>query len=137
MPRANVSASKIFYKGRSDDFIVFVDDLTALNNWRHDRSIPLSDVVNGWKIFVTHGYVSPFWLCWWQVLMVSSHGAQGILDGASNASLDNEFGTHKEEECMVKILEGGEYQNITVCFFLSFWLCTGADLATTGQGEPE
>lgn len=63
MPRANAPASKIFYKGKVDDFIVFVDDLTTLNNWRKDRSIPLADVINGWKIFVTHRYVlsHPSW----------------------------------------------------------------------------
>ncbi|OJJ49105.1 hypothetical protein ASPZODRAFT_129505 [Penicilliopsis zonata CBS 506.65] len=94
MPRSNDNTSKIFYKGRSDDFVVFVDDLTTLNNWRKDKSVPLTDVVNGWKIFVTH-----------------KHGAQGVLDGASNASLENEFGTANEDDCMVKILEGGEYQN--------------------------
>jgi hypothetical protein len=54
MPRANEPTSKIFYKGRSDDFIVFVDDLEVLHKWKNDRSIPLSDVLNGWKIFVTH-----------------------------------------------------------------------------------
>ncbi|RMJ27049.1 hypothetical protein PHISP_02058 [Aspergillus sp. HF37] len=96
MPRSNTPVSKIFYKGRVDDFIVFVDDLTILNDWRRDRSIPLSRVLNGWKIFVTH-----------------SHGSQGVLDGASKASLDNEFGTAKDDECMVKILEMGEYQTYT------------------------
>ncbi|KAJ5087014.1 RNA binding protein [Penicillium alfredii] len=96
MPRANDPTSKIFYKGRSDDFIVFVDDLEILHKWKNDRSIPLSEVLNGWKIFVTH-----------------SHGAQGVLDTASKASLNNEFGTNNEDECMIKILEGGEYQNYT------------------------
>lgn len=56
MPRANSAVSKIFYKGQVDDFIVFVDDLTILNDWRKDRSIPLARVLNGWKIFVTHRY---------------------------------------------------------------------------------
>lgn len=55
MPRANDPVSKIFYKGRSDDFVVFIDDLEILQKWKKDRSIPLSDVLNGWKIFVTHG----------------------------------------------------------------------------------
>lgn len=55
MPRANDSTHKIFYKGRSEDFIVFVDDLDILQKWKGDRSIPLTDVLNGWKIFVTHG----------------------------------------------------------------------------------
>ncbi|EAW16574.1 SBDS family protein [Aspergillus fischeri NRRL 181] len=94
--RANDPSSKVFYKGNSDDFIVFVDDPAALKNWKNDRSIPLSDVVNGFKIFVTH-----------------RHGSQGVLDGASNASLDNEFGTHNIDDCIVKILERGTFQTYT------------------------
>lgn len=58
MPRANDPTSKIFYKGRSDDFVVFVNDLEILKKWRHDRTIPLAEVVNGWKVFVTHRYAS-------------------------------------------------------------------------------
>ncbi|EAW06959.1 SBDS family protein [Aspergillus clavatus NRRL 1] len=91
--RATEHTSKVFYKGASDDFIVFVDDPAILKKWKTDRSISLTDVVNGYKIFVTH-----------------KHGSQGVLDGASNASLDNEFGTHNVDDCIVKILEKGEYQ---------------------------
>lgn len=121
MPRSNTPASKIFYKGRVDDFIVFVDDLTTLNDWRRDRSIPLARVLNGWKIFVTHRYSSGL-LDYAQGKADSrSHGSQGVLDGASKASLDNEFGTSKEEDCMVKILEGGEYQSYTVSLHM-IWL---------------
>lgn len=54
MPRANETTSKIFYKGKSDDFVVFVDDFEILKKWKNDRSIPLADVLNGWKIFITH-----------------------------------------------------------------------------------
>ncbi|KAJ5769822.1 uncharacterized protein N7511_001873 [Penicillium nucicola] len=93
MARGNDTASKIFYKGKSEDFIVFVDDLEILQKWKNDRSIALVDVLNGWKIFVTH-----------------SHGAQGVLDTASKNMLQNEFGTDNEDACMVKILEGGEFQ---------------------------
>lgn len=49
-----------------------------------------------------------------------SHGAQGILDGASKGALENEFGTSNDDECMVKILEMGEYQATTVSWIL-FW----------------
>ncbi|OGM50067.1 RNA binding protein [Aspergillus bombycis] len=94
MPRANEPTAKVFYKGAAEDFIVFVDDIQVLNNWRKDRSIPLADVVNGFKIFVTH-----------------RHGAQGIMDGASKGILDTEFGTSNEDECIQKILENGEYQS--------------------------
>ncbi|KAF4759841.1 hypothetical protein N7455_012599 [Penicillium solitum] len=96
MARGNETANKIFYKGSSDDFIVFVDDLEILQKWKSDRSVPLTEVLNGWKIFVTH-----------------SHGAQGVLDTASQSALQNEFGTTNDDECMVKILEGGEYQATT------------------------
>ncbi|PYI29261.1 DUF1960-domain-containing protein [Aspergillus indologenus CBS 114.80] len=94
MPRAVEQTSKMFYKGSSDDFVIFVDDNDVVNKWRNDRSIPLADVVNGFKIFVTH-----------------KHGAQGILDNASKSSLQNEFGTDNEDECLIKILENGEFQS--------------------------
>lgn len=42
-------------------------------------------------------------------------GAQGQLDGASNAVLDNEFGTHAEEEVIKQILEKGSMQESEVC----------------------
>ena len=42
------------------------------------------------------------------------HGAQGVLDGASKAVLDNEFGTSNEDECIKKILEGGTVQTTDV-----------------------
>lgn len=58
MPRANEQQSRVFYKGKVDDFVIFVDDAQALNNWRKDRTIPLAQVLNGWKIFVTHRYVT-------------------------------------------------------------------------------
>ena len=54
MPRGNDTAAKMYYKGSSEDFIVFVDDLEILQKWKNDRSIALADVLNGWKIFVTH-----------------------------------------------------------------------------------
>ncbi|KAJ5884723.1 hypothetical protein N7495_009233 [Penicillium taxi] len=94
MTRANDTTSKVVYKGRTEDFIVFVDDADILQKWKGDKSIALSDVLNGWKIFISHG--------------------QGILDGASKATLENEFGTSNEDEVMVKILEGGDFQSNTV-----------------------
>ena len=46
--------TKVHYKGTEDDFIVFVESAKAVQDWKEDRSIPLAQVVNGWKIFVTH-----------------------------------------------------------------------------------
>jgi len=42
------------------------------------------------------------------------HGAQGTYDAASNGALDNEFGTHVDEEVIKAILEGGSLQESEV-----------------------
>ncbi len=52
--RGNVAHTKVHYKGQEDDFIVFVDDPEELKKWRKDKSIPLAQVMSGWKVFVTH-----------------------------------------------------------------------------------
>ena len=49
--------------------------------------------------------------------MLFRHGAQGIQDEASHGTLENEFGTHNEDECIVKILEGGTLQEVEVSGF--------------------
>ncbi|KAF1347723.1 ribosome maturation protein [Delphinella strobiligena] len=84
------SQVKVHYKGENDDFLVFVDSAQAVRDWKADKSVPLAQVVNGWKIFVTH-----------------KHGNQGQLDTASNGQLDTEFGSHKEEDVVAQILEKG------------------------------
>ena len=49
-------------------------------------------------------------------LMIRSlrHGAQNAYDSASKATLENEFGTSKEDDCMTKILETGDIQHSEV-----------------------
>ena len=42
------------------------------------------------------------------------HGAQGTMDGASHSTLDNEFGTHVDEEVIKQILEKGTLQETEV-----------------------
>ncbi|KAF2793482.1 putative RNA binding protein [Melanomma pulvis-pyrius CBS 109.77] len=93
MPRGNDQQTKVHYKGTEDDFVVFVEGAKILEEWKSDKSIPLAQVVGGWKIFVTH-----------------KHGVQGIHDEASNGALESEFGTHKEEEVIKQILEKGTVQ---------------------------
>ncbi|KIW11269.1 hypothetical protein PV08_10569 [Exophiala spinifera] len=93
MPRGNGPVTKVFFKGSTDDFIVFIESPEDLARWKQDKSIPLAEVVNSFKIMVTH-----------------KHGAQGQLDGASKASLENEFGTSNEDEVIKKILEQGQPQ---------------------------
>ncbi|KAJ5496669.1 ribosome maturation protein, partial [Penicillium fimorum] len=86
-PASNETTAEVFYKGSSDDFIVFVDDLEASKAWRSDRSISLVNVVNAYNIFVTQ-----------------KSGAQDILNEASKAMLENEFGSSDEDHCITKIL---------------------------------
>jgi len=97
MPRGNGPVTKVHYKGNTDDFIVYVESEEDLKAWKGDRSIPLAQVVDSFQIMVTH-----------------KHGAQGHMDTASKASLENEFGTHKEDDCIVQILEKGDMQHVSV-----------------------
>ncbi|KAI9806401.1 MAG: hypothetical protein M1833_003588 [Piccolia ochrophora] len=93
MPRGNSAQTKVHFAGKEEDFVIFVDDAEAVRNWKKDKSIPLAQVVSGWKVFVTH-----------------KQGAQGVLDAASNSTLENEFGTHKEDDVVTQILEKGDLQ---------------------------
>jgi ribosome maturation protein Sdo1 len=43
------------------------------------------------------------------------HGNQGTLDTASKASLENEFSTKSEDECLKIILEKGKVEKGGVC----------------------
>lgn len=38
------------------------------------------------------------------------------MDGASKATLENEFGTKNEEDAIIQILEKGDIQNVEVCW---------------------
>ncbi|KAF2719859.1 shwachman-Bodian-diamond syndrome protein [Polychaeton citri CBS 116435] len=90
MPRGNAPQTKVHLKGSTDDFIVFVDSAQAVKEWKQDKSVPLAQVVSGFKIFVTH-----------------KHGNQGTLDGASKGTLEDEFGTSRDEDVVTQILERG------------------------------
>jgi len=52
--RGNDAQTKVHYKGKEDDFIVFAESTQAVKDWVNDRTIPLAQVVDGFKIFVTH-----------------------------------------------------------------------------------
>merc|ERR1712032_617136 len=70
MPRGNEAQCKVHYKGKSDDFIIFVDSAQA---------------VSGWKIFVTHKH--------------GNHGildgaSKGQLEGEFGTSKDDDVFKH-------------------------------------------
>ncbi|KAK0657317.1 ribosome maturation protein [Cercophora newfieldiana] len=93
MPRGETTQQKVHFKGKDDDFVVFLDSADDYKKWLNDKSIPLAQVVSSFKIFVTH-----------------KHGAQGPFDGASKGALENEFGTHVDDEVIKSILEKGTLQ---------------------------
>lgn len=53
MARGDAAQTKVHYKGKAEDFVVFVDSSEAVQNWKQDSSIPLAQVVSGFKVFVT------------------------------------------------------------------------------------
>jgi ribosome maturation protein Sdo1 len=90
MARGGSQMTRVHYKGQHDDYFVFLDSLEDYRKWLKDSSIPLAQVVRSFQIFCTH-----------------KHGNQGMYDHASNADLDNEFGTHVDVEVMEKVLRAG------------------------------
>lgn len=54
MTRGEATKSKIHYKGKTDDFLVFVDDVDTYKKWQSDKSIPLAHFISSFKIFLTH-----------------------------------------------------------------------------------
>ncbi|OTB06665.1 hypothetical protein M426DRAFT_318721 [Hypoxylon sp. CI-4A] len=94
MTKGEATQVKVHYKGKEDDFIIFVDDFETYKKWKDDRSTPMAHFISTFKIFVTH-----------------KHGTQGQLDGASKSTLENEFGSSNEDDVIKKILENGSIQD--------------------------
>lgn len=46
--------NKVHYKGKDDDFLVFVDDVQEFQKWKGDSSVPLVDFVSSFKVYLTH-----------------------------------------------------------------------------------
>ncbi|KAL6858522.1 ribosome maturation protein [Trichoderma novae-zelandiae] len=95
MTRGEAVQSKIHYKGKQDDFLVFVDDVDTYKKWQNDRSIPLAHFISTFQVFLTH-----------------RQGAQGTYDTASKMSLAAEFDTDNSDEVIPIILEKGTMQTM-------------------------
>ena len=52
--KGNASVTKVHYRGNTEDFVVFIDSPADLEAWKKDSSIPLAQVVNSFKIMITH-----------------------------------------------------------------------------------
>lgn len=53
MARGEANQIKIHFKGKEEDFIIFVDDAKSAKDWKTDKTIPLAQVVSAFKVFVT------------------------------------------------------------------------------------
>lgn len=90
---------RIFYKGKKEDFLVFIDDVDAYEKYTHGvTSIPLSSVVGNFDVYRT----------------ISGNGSTGMLEVASKQNLNEEFGDFGsvEDEIIPKILKSGQLQNM-------------------------
>ena len=63
--------TRAVYKGENETFLVIVESESAVEEWKKDSSIPLTQVVDAFQVFV-------------------GQGAQGILDRPSKQQLENE-----------------------------------------------
>ncbi|EHK40662.1 uncharacterized protein TrAtP1_003990 [Trichoderma atroviride] len=95
MTRGESTQVKVHYKGKQEDFIVFVDDVETYKKWQSDKSIPPAQFVSTFNVFLTH-----------------KQGAQGTFDTASKVELAAEFDTENSDEALLKILEQGSMQNM-------------------------
>lgn len=87
--------TRVIYKAdpmSTDEYIVIVNS-EAYVSWRNgDKTIPLADVVESFQI------------------MTSGQGQQGIMGQVSKQQMHAVFGTTKEDEAIVKLLEQGTMQ---------------------------
>lgn len=83
---------KIFYKGADNDFVIFTENPEMIKKYRAgDTTIALAEIVSVFKVFVNR-----------------QGGVEGVLDEASKAELQNEFGKLGVDEVIKLILEKGE-----------------------------
>jgi len=54
MTRGESIMKKVHFKGKDDDFVIFLDSAEDYQKWLSDKTIPLAQVVSSFKVFVTH-----------------------------------------------------------------------------------
>jgi hypothetical protein len=58
MARGGATVTKVHYKGKADDFLVFIDDHEALKKYLSEpegqKITPLSQVVSSFQVFSTN-----------------------------------------------------------------------------------
>ncbi|KAL7942403.1 ribosome maturation protein [Trichoderma barbatum] len=95
MTRGESTQSKVHYKGKQEDFIVFVDDVDTYRKWQNDKSVPLTQFISTFQVFLTH-----------------RQGAQGTYDTASKTAMAAEFDSDNSDDAIQRILQGGSLQTM-------------------------
>lgn len=89
--------TKIYYQPQYEDricengYVVFVSNEEQYEKWKTDSSIPIVNVVAAFQVWTT-----------------GNKGVNGELNEPSNLQLDTDWGTHKVDEIIPKILKHGE-----------------------------
>lgn len=81
------SPHKVFYKGSSTNFVIFVESPDILDDYQKGDNVPLIDVVSIYKVFVNR-----------------QGGVEGKLDEASREELQNEFGDGAKIDDAIRII---------------------------------
>lgn len=60
MARGNAELTKVLYKGKDNQtYLVVIESHEDYEKWKKDESsVPLAQVLSGWKILTTHKYAS-------------------------------------------------------------------------------
>ncbi|WFD41507.1 peroxisome-assembly ATPase [Malassezia psittaci] len=99
-----LNMSEVVYKPDSqstDEFIVMVNP-DQYTSWRHgNTTIPLADVV---ECMLEDTYAAFH-------VYHTGQGTQGILGQVSKQQLDTVFGTHKQDEAVMAVLQNGHLQH--------------------------
>lgn len=53
MARGEAKQTRVYFKGKENEFVVFVDNLEAVEKWKAEQTTPLVQVVKVFTIFVT------------------------------------------------------------------------------------
>ena len=54
MARGETTQQKVHYKGKDEDFIIFLDDIEAFKKYQTDSSVPMAQFISSFKVFVSH-----------------------------------------------------------------------------------
>lgn len=54
MTKGEATQTKVHYKGKEDDFVIFLDDFETFKKWQSDKTVPMVQFISSFKVFVTH-----------------------------------------------------------------------------------